>query len=71
MSGAGRAPAAKQDVEADDQIDQPNGAQAQLQAAVDRLWNNLNRGFQWNPVADNCVVDLSVRAGAVKGALQI
>ena len=71
MRGTGSAPAAEKNVEADDQIDESDEAQAELETAVQRLGNNLDRRFQGNAVARDGVVDLPVRTRSIQRALQI
>ena len=71
MRGAWRAPAAEEDVEADDQIDKADDAQTELQTAVGGHGNHLHRRVERNAVAGDAVAELDVGAGAVKGALEI
>jgi hypothetical protein len=68
---AGGAPAAEKHVEADDEIDEADDAQAELETAIQRLGNDLDRRFEGNAIARDGVVDLAVRTGGVKCALQI
>ena len=53
------------------EINQPDDAQAQLQAAIQRFGNDLDRRLQRNAIASDGVVDLSVRAGGIERAFQI
>ena len=71
MRGAGRAPAAEENIEADDEIDQSDDAQAILQAVVRGHKNHLHRRVEGNAVAGDAVANLDVGAGSVERALQI
>ena len=71
VRGAQSAPAAEQDVEANEQIDQADDAQSLRQRAVERNRDQLDGRIERNAVACDCVINLSVDAGAVKDALQV
>jgi hypothetical protein len=71
MRRAGRAPAAQQDVKTDDEINKTDQAQTYFKAAIERLGNHFDRRIEGNAVASDAVVNLTVCAGAIKGALQI
>ncbi len=71
VGGARGSPAAEENVEADDQVDEADEAQALVQAAVERLGNYFDRRIQGNAVAGDDVVDLAVGAGAVECAFEI
>jgi len=49
VRGARGAPAPEEDVEADDEVNEADNAQAQRQAAVERLGDDLDRGIQGMP----------------------
>ena len=71
VSGAGSAPAAEEDVKADDQVDEADDAQAQRQAAVQRLGDDFDRRIERNAVAGDGVEHLAVGAGAVECAFKV
>ena len=71
VGGARSAPAAEQDVEADDEVDETDDAQALGQAAVKGIGNDLDGRVEGNAVAGDGVVDLAVGAGAVEGAFEV
>ena len=71
MGGARSAPAAEEDVEADDEVDEADDAQAQGQAAVQGYGDDFDGRIERDAVAGDGVVDLAVGAGAVKGAFQV
>ena len=75
VSGARSRPAAKEHVDADGQIDEPNHALAQRQAPVhwlrDYLDDYLSQPARRGAAASELVVDLEIVAGAVEGALEI
>src|SRR5208283_5968204 len=58
VGGAWGTPAAEENVEADDQVDEANEAQPLVQAPVKRLGNYFDRRIQGNAVAGDDVVDL-------------
>ena len=71
VRGAGSAPAAEEDVEADDQVDEADDAEAQSEAAVERLGDDLDRRVERDAVTGDGVVDLAVGAGAIERMLLI
>src|ERR1700677_1942900 len=70
MRCAWGAPAPKENVEADDEIDKADDAQAELKSAIQRIVDSLDGRFERNPVARDGVVNLSVGAGGVERAFQ-
>ena len=71
VGGALSTPAAEENIEADEQVDEADEAQALVQLPVQRLGNHLDRRVQGNAVAGDDVVDLAVGASAVECAFQI
>ena len=71
VRGARGAPAPEEDVEADDEVNEADNAQAQRQAAVERLGDDLDRGIQGDAVAGDGIEDLAVGTGAVEGAVEV
>ena len=71
MRSAGRTPAPEENIEADDEIDQPDDAQAILQVVVGGHRNHLHRRVDGNAVASDAVANLDVGAGGVERSLQI
>ena len=71
MCGSGSTPAAKEDIEADNQVDEPNDAQPQGQAPVQRFGDDFDRGIQRDAGAGDGVIRLAVAAGVIERALQV
>ena len=71
VGGARSAPAPKENVEADDEIDEANDAQTPCQAAVQGLGNDFDGRIERDAVAGDVIENLAVGTGAVESAVEV